>query len=307
MMHCYKHDSVTWVDLEHPTREDVRQLIEDYDIDPIAAEELLNPTHRSKVDVRKDYIYLILHFPSQFNPKRIGSRHDIEEVDFIIGRNFIITARYGVVDAMHEFSKMFETDSMLHRQHFTKHAGYVFYHMIRSIYKSIYGKVEDIKSVLSGFEDDVFEGKEKEMVFELSKMNRVILYFKEALLLHKEILMSFERAGQKLFEQEFAHYLEAIIGEYTKVDSTLNSAKEYLAELRQTNDSLLSAKQNGIMKTLTVVNFIVLPLTLITGLLGMNTEDNPLVGHDHDFLIISIVMILLAVTMSAVFKRKKWL
>lgn len=307
MMYKYKHQNVTWIDLENPTREEVREIIEEYEIEPIVGEELLNPTHRARVDLHKNYIYLILHFPTQFSPKNTGVKHQIEEVDFIIGKDFVITTRYGSIDAILEFSKIFETDSLLSRKHLTQHGGFMFYHMIRGIYKSLFTKVEDIKATLSVFEEDIFDGKEKEMVFELSKMNRVILYFKEALLLHKEILTSFEQAGQTLFDKEFAFYLRAVLGEYYKVENTLQSAKDYLNELRETNDSLLSTKQNEIMKTLTVVNFIILPLTLMAGIFGMNTLNTPIAGDPNDFWILVAIMAASGLLALIIFKRKKWL
>lgn len=306
-MYTYKHDTVTWIDLENPTRDEVRDLIEQFNIDPLVGEELLNQTHRSRVDLHKDYIYLILHFPTQFNPKHTGVKHRIDEIDFIIGKNFIITTRYSSINTLLEFSKIFESDSLLERKHLTKHAGFVFYHMIRNIYKSLYTKVEDIKTTLSVFEEQIFEGHEKDMVFELSKMSRVILYFREALSQHKEILASFEVAGQTLFEKDFQFYLRAVTGEYLKVENTIASAKDYLHELRTTNDSLLSTKQNEIMKTLTVVNFIILPLSLITGLFGMNTDNNPIVGHPFDFWLIVLIMLILTIISTSIFKRKNWL
>jgi magnesium transporter len=278
-----------------------------YDIDPVVGEELLNPTHRSRVDLHKDYIYLILHFPTQFNPKHTGVKHRIDEIDFIIGKEFIVTTRYSSINALLEFSKIFESDSLLERKHFTKHAGFIFYHMIRNIYKSLYIKVDDIKTTLSVFEDRIYEGQEREMVFELSKMSRVILYFKESLNLHKEILTSFEKAGKTMFEKDFQFYLRAVTGEYLKVANSIDSAKDYLNELRTTNDSLLSTKQNEIMKTLTVVNFIILPLSLITGMFGMSTDNNPIVGHPFDFWIIALIMLGLTIISTTIFKRKNWL
>lgn len=306
-MYTYKHDKITWIDLENPTRDEVRDLIEKYDIDPIVGEELLNETHRSRVDLHKDYIYLILHFPTQFNPKHTGVKHRIDEIDFIIGRDFIITTRYSSINALLEFSKIFESDSLLERKHFTRHAGFVFYHMIRNIYKSLHSKVEDIKTTLSAFEDKIYTGHEREMVFELSKMSRTILYFKESLSQHKEILTSFETAGKALFEKEFKFYLRAVTGEYLKLANSIDSAKDYLTELRTTNDSLLSTKQNEIMKTLTVVNFIILPLSLITGLFGMNTKNNPIAGTDYDFWKIVLILLLLTLISTVAFKRKNWL
>jgi len=306
-MHTYKHQKVTWIDLENPTRDEVRGLVEEYSIDPIVAEELLNPTHRSRVDLHTDYIYLILHFPTHFNPSNMSVNTEIEEVDFIIGKEFVITTRYNSIDALLEFSKIFETDVLLSKKHLTEHGGILFYHMIRGIYKSLYTKVEDIKTTLSTYEEGIFTGREKEMVYELSKINRVILYFKEALLLHKEILSSFEEAGKSLFDKEFAFYLRAVIGEYYKVENTLQSTKDYLEELRRTNDSLLSTKQNEIMKSLTIVSFITFPLTLVSSIFGMNADYIPIVGDQNDFVIILTIMLTIAVGLFIFFKHKRWI
>lgn len=309
MIYTYKHKDITWIDLENPTRSEVRELIEKNGIDPIVANELLVPTTRSRVDLHKDFIYLILHFPqkilhSEYNQKL--SKESIE-VDFIIGKNFIITTRYGAVDAILEFSKVFESDSILDRSNISKHAGYVFYYMIKAVYKSMYEEVQNMRDQISDYEEQVFAGKEKEMVATLSRMNRILLYYKESLSFHKEILNSFEEAGKFVFEQEFTYYLRAIIGEYYKVQSALESAKDYLAELRETNDSLLSTKQNEVMKMIAIISFITFPMTLISSIFGMNTISTPILGDSNDFNIIIGTMVVMAGFMFLFFKRKDWL
>lgn len=309
MIYTYKHKDVTWIDLENPTRSEVRELIEKFSIDPIVAEELLVPTTRSRVDLHPNFIYLILHFPNKIQNHNYEGplQKDPIEVDFIIDKNFIITTRYGAVDSLLEFSKMFESDSVLEKSNFGKHAGYVFYYMIRNIYKSMYGEVENMQDKISEYEDQVFSGNEREMVQALSKMNRVLLYYKESLSFHRDILLSFEEAGKEIFEPEFKYYLRAVLGEFYKVRSALESSKDYLSELRETNDSLLSSKQNEIMKILTVTNFVFLPLALIAGIFGMNTMANPIVGHSNDFYIVLAIMLALAGFMYLFFRNKKWL
>ena len=88
---------------------------------------------------------------------------------------------------------------------------------------------------------------------------------------------------------------------------TTKQAKEYLKELRETNNSLLTTKQNEIMKILTVTNFIFLPLALIAGIFGMNSKSTPIINMPHDFYIILGIMGGLMVTMFSYFKWKKWL
>lgn len=309
MIYTYKHKDITWIDLENPTRKEVRELIEFYDIDPLVANELMGPTMRSRVDLYGNFIYLILHFPNKIKDHNYNQPLEKEatEVDFIIGKNFIITTRYKAVDSILEFSKIFESDSLLDKSNMSKHAGYIFYYMIRNIYKSMYEEIQNMRDTISEYEDQVFSGKEREMVEVLSKMNRVLLYYKESFSFHKEILRSFEEAGKNIFESEFKYYLRAVLGEYQKVQNSLISSTEYLSEIRKTNDSLLSSKQNEIMKILTVTNFVFLPLALIAGLFGMNTQANPIVGSEYDFYIVLAIMLTLASFMYLFFRNKKWL
>jgi magnesium transporter len=92
-----------------------------------------------------------------------------------------------------------------------------------------------------------------------------------------------------------------------KVKNEIIAVKEYLNELRETNNALLSTKQNEIMKNLTIVSFVVLPLSLIANLFGMNAIHMPIVGQANDFLILILLMIIFIIFTYAVMKRNKWL
>lgn len=307
MMERAEHKKVTWVDLENPTQEEARQLIEEFNIAPIVADELLSPTLRPKVDVHDEFIYLILHFPTAYSTQGADDTKKTQEVDFIIGKNFIITTHYDTIDALHEFSKVFEVSSILDKSNMGEHAGYVFYYMVQQFYRQMMNRVENVRDAMCEAENNIFEGKEKEMVVELSRLNRILLSFKESLFAHREVLQSFEIAGERFFDDAFKYHLRGIVGEYYKVASSIDSAKEYLNELRLTNDSLLSSKQNEIMKKLTVMAFLVLPLSLLAGIFGMNARHMPFVGQPNDFVIILGVMFAVTLVIFAYFKGRKWL
>ncbi|HMP67169.1 MAG TPA: CorA family divalent cation transporter [Candidatus Paceibacterota bacterium] len=306
MISEYKHKNIVWIDLENPTQEEALQMVERFGIDPLVANELILPTLRPKVDYYKDYIYLILNFPAHHKGFDRHNSESIQEIDFIIGKKFIITTRYSNVDAFLEFSKAFEVQSILNKSNMSDNAGYIFFYMTQYLYKSMMNRLANIQDLLHDIENKIFSGHEKTMVIEISKLNRRILNYKESISLHKEILESFEVASRRFFGEEFDYYAHSIIGEYYKVRGELASTKEYLEELRNTNDSLLSTKQNEIMKILTVTNFIFLPLALIAGIFNMNA-DLPIVGSRYDFEIIITIMLAISIGMYIYFRRKKWL
>lgn len=303
MISRYKYHDLTWIDMESPTNEEVRQIMEEFDIHPIAADELLGPSLRPKVDHYENFLYLILHFPAI----RHSHQNKSQEVDFIIGKKFLITVRYELLDPLHKFSKVFEVNSILDKSEIGEHAGYLFFYMIRKIYASLGHELSVIGDTLRTIEEKIFSGEEREMVEELSVIHRDILEFHRALRMHRGVLQSLSVASEEFFGKEFRHYNENIIGEYLKVEEMLQDEKEILSDLRDTNDSLLTTKTNEIMKLLTATTFLMLPATLIGQLFGMNTEHTPILGMRYDFYIVVGLMFGIALSTFIYFKFKKWL
>jgi magnesium transporter len=286
MISTYKNKDVTWIDLENPTQDEVRQIADKYGLDPLIANDLLTPSSRPIVEEHPNYTYLIFHFPIASNRKNYGKITEIQEIDFILGRDFIITNRYMVVDSLMEFSKTFTANSLLDKSHMSEHAGYIFFYMIKGLYEELENRLENLNDLLKDAEEKIFTGKEKIMVTELSHLNRLLLNFKKSIVLHDEIIKDLKEVGLKIYGDDYDKYLRYIYGDYLKISNFINNSKEYLDELRETNDSLLSTKQNEIMKNLTLVTFIMLPLSLVASIFGMNTENMPIIGGDMDFLIV---------------------
>lgn len=304
MVTKHTHKNITWVDLESPTNEEVRQVMEEYAFHPSIAEELLLPTMKPKVAFYDNkIIYLILHFPAL---KHSHGDKQNQEVDFIIGKNFLITTRYDTIDSLHKFSKVFDTNSILDKGSDLEHAGFLFFHMIQKLYHALEYELEYIYDALEEVEKNIFEGKEKEMVVDLSNISRDLLNFKQALRLHKEILESLEIVGKKLFGDDFSYQLKTIIVEYYKIQSDIDSNMDSLSEIRETNNSLVSTKQNEVMKILTIMAFITFPLSLVASIFGMNTIYLPIVGQPNDFWIITGFMGIATIFFFSFFKYKKW-
>lgn len=307
MISTYKNKNTIWIDLENPTQDEVRKIAETYGIDPAVANDLLSPSSHPVVNEYDGYLYLILQFPIATDKKNYGKSTEIQEVDFILGKNFVITNRYAVVDSLMEFSKTFTVNSVLDKSHISEHAGFIFYYMIKGLYDEMTNRLEHVKDLLKDAEDRIFNGEEKQMVVELSRLNRLLLHFKKAIGIHDEVLKDLSEYGSKIYGAEYNRYLRQVFGEYIKVRNSIENLKEYTNELRQTNDSLLTTKQNEIMKILTIMAFITFPLTLLTGIFGMNTIYTPVVGLPQDFWIVMIIMLVMTCIMFIYFKIKKWI
>ncbi len=302
MLTRYAQHALTWVDLVAPTPAEVRALMKEFDLDPLVAEELLVPSFKPKVERRGDSIYVILHFPA----RRGGfSNRSEQEIDFIIGKHFLITTRYENIDPLHSFAKAFEVNSVLGRGGAT-HGGHLFASMARNLYEALGNECDNMRRHLQDIEDKIFNGDERLMVIELSQAGRMIHDFRQSLAPHREMLQSLEPIGSRFFGPEFGYYSRELVGAYERVRTALENLHDSLDELRATNDSLLTTKQNETVQKLTVVAFMFLPLSFIAALFGMSLPV-PLAQSPGAFWLVLGIMGILALACFVYFKKKGWL
>ena len=303
MISIFKHKKLTWIDLENPMAEEVKSLVKKYYIHPVIAEELLRPTMRSRVDIYKETIYLILHFPIYDAAKKTSVSY---EIDFIIGKDFLITAHYKEDPIFYEMQKMFEVGSLF-KEDDIDNGGMLAIFIIRHLYDFALRELDHIQEKIERAEENVFKGREKEMVVFISRLRRDILNFHKTIYGHESILNSFRPAGEKIYGKNFQYWANAALGDLARVKSLLENCSGVINSLHETNDSLLTDKVNDIMRVLTIMAFVTFPLMLFSQLFSMNTISTPLVGTKGDFWIIVGLMILSAVSLFTYFKMKKWL
>lgn len=302
MISKYTYKKLTWIDVEKPTSEEVNRLKEEYKIPPLVAEEMFEKSIRSKVDSYENLLFMIMHFPV-----RVPSEGTViqQEVDFVVSHNFVITVHYEPIEALKTFSKEFNVGSKLERGKDVPHAGYLFHFILKGIYMKTAQSLYDINAWLTKIEENIFNGKEEEMVFSISDVNRIIIDYSQTLRFHKENLQSFQVAAKDFFTPDFSYEMVRIMAEYNKVQHLLDGDREILADLRETNNSLLNTKTNKTVKKLTGLSFIMLPLTLIVGIFGMNMNMIFIKSNIHFFSIVG-VMVAIAIGMYLYFKQKKW-
>ena len=299
----YQHAGLTWIDFESPSREEVQDVIDEFGIAPLVAEELLLPSTKPHSEFHGPYVYLVLHFPAL----RHSHKTKEQEIDFVIGRNFLITTHYDTIDPLHKFSKVFEVNSLLDKSNIGDHAGYLFFYMLKKLYKSVEHEIEYIRHDLDVIEEHIFTGHEVDVVRSISSSARGLLNLRQTIEPHREVLHSLEEAGPQFFGAEFTPYLKAISNEYYRVHNHIMRHTDSLHELRETNNSLLSTKENETMRILTIMALLTFPLSLMVAILQIDTVHNPVRGLPYDFWIILGSVLLVGSCMILYFRHKKWL
>ncbi len=303
MLLRHEHNGLTWIDLESPTRDEVRHVMTEFNIERLVSEELLLPSSKPRSEFYPGYVYLVLHFPAL----RHTHKHREQEIDFVIGKKFLISTHYETIDHIHNFEKVFEVNSALETSNIGDHAGFIFFSMLKRLYKGIEHELEFVRKDLGRTEENIFSGQEIHMVEAISRSARDLLNLRQTVEPHREALHTLESEGGRFFGDDFVPYLRALSNEYYRVHNHIMRLTESLHELRETNNSLLSTKQNETMKIFTIMAFLTFPLTLIAAIFSMDVRDTPIVGVPGDFWIIIGLMILVAFTLVSVFKYKKWI
>ncbi len=301
MIKQFRYKNLTWLDLESPSPSELDELGRRYDLHPLILEELARPSERARVDVYSQLTYLILHLPLD------GEKTIAKEIDFVLGRDFIITTHYEPIDVLNDFAKILETDFNLKHHQSELQAGFIFFHIIKELYEAVELGLNRLNTRLRAAEEKVFHGEERLMVWKLSEINHQLMDYRWALKAHGEILTSLETPGEELFGRAFAYYLKALGGEQQKIWNILESNHAAFLDLRDTNDSLLTIKTGETTRVLTVTAFILLPMTIVSSLFGLSSPNLPLVNSPYAFYLVLSLMILASILTYALARFKKWI
>ena len=301
MITLHHHKHLTWIDLENPTPDDIATVIKDYAVHPTWASELLSPSERAKTDTNEHAFYAVLHYPDHPSRRRDGGEI---EVDYIVGEKFLITAHYSPIDIFIDFEKDFDVASTLDRLHI-KTGAELFLALNNQFYRGLREELEPLKKEAKKIESEIFQGHEYHMVKEVSILGSRLLDFKQTLRPHRIILKSLEIQAPKLFPHALANE-DKIFREYFRVESALENIRELLRELRDTNDSLLTAKNNEVTKKLTLMAFVTFPLTLVATILFAHNAPH-FFKDGQGFWVIVAILFGMFVFMQIYFKYKKWI
>ncbi len=309
MITHHTNRGLVWLDVVSPTDDEVTGLIKRYDLHPLVGEELKVSSSRAKIDFYDDYILIVLTLPVR---SRKGAKFAVtdREIDFVIGKNFLITARDETIEQLEYFSKIFDTNAILNKNETEKieHAGHLFYYMVQRIYRGMREDLENIRDALTTAETKIFNGEERKMVEVLSHLSRELIDFRQTARIHREIWTEMvEHEEKSIFSAEFSKYIEDLRDEFNEIHDLIANAHELLADLRETNDSLLNTKQNEIIKILTLVAFFFSPLTFLAAVFTIPAKGIPIIESPQGWITILILMAMVAIGILYFFKKRRWM
>jgi magnesium transporter len=294
---------LTWIHLDAPTLREVSMLADRFGWHPLDLEDVLSRRQRPKVDEYPDYLFGILHFPVY--DKSI-QRLNAAELDFFVGNGYLVTLpKVELLPVARLFARCQEDDE-LRDQLFSKGSGYLLYHILDDLFDYCFPILDKIGHKLDSIEDDMFEKRAEEVVRDLSNVKQEIISYRKIIKPERATLRVLERQIERFLPEDLELYFDDIVDAAERIWDLLDNYKEVVEALEQTNESVISHRQNDVLRVLTVVTVILLPLTLITGIFGMNVHF-PGFETAAAFWALAGFMLGLAIGLTVFFRIKRWL
>jgi magnesium transporter len=299
-------EGLRWVNIENPTPLDCAWLEEQFGFHALDLEDVLSRNQRPKIDEYPDYLFIVLHFPV-FD--RAVGRLNAGELDIFVGQNFLVTIPNQPLQPVQYLFERCRQKEELREQHFSKGSGYLLYRIVDDSFDYCFPMLRKIGNKLDAVEDQIFSGRSEEVVRDISNVKQEIINFRKVVRPQRTVLRDLENAKQPFLaptEGELEVYFDDIADAHERIWDMLENYKEVVEALEDTNESVISHRVNDILRFLTAISVIVLPLTLIASIWGMNVGV-PGEGDSEDFYVVVGAMLVLLVGMVAFFRRRGWL
>ena len=306
MIETLEYQKLKWEHITNATEEDYRYLLDEYEVHPLDIEDCRSSNQRPKIDQYDDYYFIILHFPYIDKSNKFIR---IREVKIFWGKDFIVTLDRSHWIVKQLFDEMSEdlAEGDEDTQQKLSSSDLLLYYILERLMKETYTLIMRIGAEVDLINYDIFNKRARSIIELISITRRNIISLNTTFKPQLRVLHLFESGGIKGFVDpevlDMEDYWGNILDLYQKMFDSIEDYGELIEGLSKTFDSLQAHKTNDIMRVLTYFNTIMLPLTVITGLLGMNVQFPFRTEVTTTFWVIVGVMVLITAVMIFYFQR----
>jgi magnesium transporter len=295
-------DGLTWVHLDSPRSEEAMALAERFGWHPLDVEDVLSKRQRPKVDEYDEYRFIVLQFPVY---DKAVQRLNAGELDVFLGPDYLVTLPTVELLPVTRLFQRCSDDPELRDTLFAKGSGYLLYHVLDDLFDYCFPILDKIGHKLDRVEDDIDEGRFQEIVRDISRVKQEIISYRKIVKPQRPTLRVLERHVERFLPEELDLYFDDLVDASERIWDLLDNYKEVVEALEATNEAALSHRQNDVLRVLTVFSVLLLPLTLIASVFGMNVAF-PGEGTAAAFWVIVAAMVGVLAGLLAFFRLKRF-
>ncbi|RKS53179.1 magnesium transporter [Gillisia mitskevichiae] len=295
-------ENITWINVDGLSNTaQIEKLGKFYKLHPLIIEDIVNTNQRPKIDEYQDYLFIVA---KMLYHKKDGILEH-EHISIVIGKDYVLTfqeADGDVFDAIRE--RLTNEKGRLRNNG----PDYLVFAILDSIIDNYFVVIEEISDKIETLEEQLFTAQPNDdITFEIQELKRTVLRIRRAVFPLREVIGRLEKIDSTLIQEKTINYIRDLYDHIIQVSENIEIYREMTWGLMDMYMTTISNKMNEVMKVLTIMASIFIPLTFMAGIYGMNFEYMPELQWKYSYFVLWGLMILVFLGMIIYFKRKKWL
>ncbi|MBO3098121.1 magnesium/cobalt transporter CorA [Gelidibacter pelagius] len=301
--HFKGNNQVTWINVNGLNNTiEIEKLGIHYGLHPLTLEDIVNTTHRPKLDEFDNYLFVILKMLYFKNETELV----YEQVSMVVGEDYVLTFQEADGDVFDDLRERISSGKGRVR---SLGSDYLMYAIIDAVVDHYLTVIEVFGDKIEDIEDRVFEADSdsNETATTIQGLKREILKIRRSVLPVREVINRLDKIENPIIEEKTHNYLRDLYDHIVQVNESIEVYREMVWSLLDMYMTIISNKMNEVMKVLTIIATIFIPLTFIAGIYGMNFDNMPELHYKYSYFILIGVMIFIFLMMLIYFRKKKWL
>ncbi|HOX35874.1 MAG TPA: magnesium/cobalt transporter CorA [Methanoregulaceae archaeon] len=293
--------TVTWINIDGLSDVTlIGQIGKCFGIHPLILESILNTAQRPRMEDLESYIYVNLKMLQYLET---GRKVKIEQVGLIIGTNFVISFQEDVGDVFDPVRERIRKDGRIRKFG----TDYLAYALIDAIVDNYFIVMESLGEQVELLEEALATNPSREMLLSIHTLKKEMIYLRKSVWPLREVISGLERSDNSLIRDSTRIYLRDVYDHTIQVIDTIETFRDMVSGMIDIYLSGMSMHLNEVMKVLTLIATIFIPLTFIVGIYGMNFDYMPELSHPYGYYGVWAVMILVIATMLIYFRKRQWI
>ncbi|AYB29371.1 magnesium/cobalt transporter CorA [Chryseolinea soli] len=292
-------DQVNWVNLDGLGNIDIIEKLQAYFcLHPLLVDDVL-ADQRPKAEEYDDYLFFTLKMLYKID----GTSIDYEQISFVLGSNFLVSFQEKEGDLFEGFRERIRLDLGKVRK---KHADYLLYRLIDIIVDNYYNVLDRVGDIIDEIEETVYENPSNETFYKIQSLKKELIYLRKALYPLRDALSKIVKGESEYVKEENIRYFSDVYDHVSHIIDSMDTFKDLTSSLMDIHINAMNTKMNEVMKVLTVISTIFMPLTFIVGVYGMNFKFMPELDWKYGYYVVWGIMGLIFISMMIYFRKKKW-
>ena len=280
---------ITWIDIAPPTAKETEYLAQNYPFHPLDLDDTLSKKQRPKIDEYKDYLFFVFHFPIYRKEEQVLTT---SQLSVFIGPKYLITLHNGELKPLVKLFKECEIDKESLQEYLSQGPGYLLYRILDRLVDYCLPILNKVGDGIEEVEDRIFSHRQRGVIREISRLRRDVIAFRRIIWPMRAVVGSLEPKVRRFTDIDLPVYFGDMVDHLDKIWDGLDEYKEVIEGLSDTYDSLASHRTNEVVRILTIIATIMLPVTVVASIYGMNIS---LPFMHSDYALLYVFLIILAV------------